>query len=118
MKKIEAFIRPHKQEELLRALAHSNVLSHDSAHGVTVLEASGLGQQQGHSEVYSGVEQHLGLVPKRMVILYVADDQVESVVKLIREKAYTGQYGDGKIAVLPVDNLVRIRTGEAGEGAL
>ncbi len=118
MKKIEAIIRTDKQDELLRALAHSDFLNHDSALALIVQDAVGFGRQQGHSDVYRGVEEHLGLVPKRMLILYVADEQVNSVVKLIRETAYTGQYGDGKIAVLPVDKLMRIRTGEEGQTAL
>lgn len=118
MKKIEAIIRPHKVDDLLKALSKSSALTESSALGVTVLDTVGFGRQQGHSEVYRGVEQEMGLVPKRMLIMYVNDDQVEGVVKLICDQAQTGQYGDGKIAVLPVDELTRIRTGEAGETAL
>jgi nitrogen regulatory protein P-II 1 len=118
MKKIEAIIRPHKQDELLQALARSVALSDNSALGVTVLETVGFGRQQGHSEVYRGAEHELGLVPKRMLVIYVSDDHVDAVVKLICDVAQTGKYGDGKIAVLPVDSLIRIRTGEQGEGAL
>ena len=118
MKKIEAIIRPHKQDELLQALAQSDALTDNSALGVTVLDTVGFGRQQGHSEVYRGVEQELGLVPKRMLIMYVSDDQVDDVVKLICDVAQTGKFGDGKIAVLPVENLTRIRTGEVGNPAL
>jgi len=118
MKRIEAIIRPHKQDELLEALARSSALTEDSALGVTVLETVGFGRQQGHSDVYRGAEQELGLVPKRMIIMYVSDDHVEQAVELIRKTAHTGKYGDGKIAVLPVDNLIRIRTGDQGESAL
>lgn len=118
MKKIEAIIRPHKQQELLHALSQSNVLNESSALGVTFMETVGFGRQPGHSHVYRGVEQEMGLVPKRILMMYVSDDQVEEVVNLIRDCAQTGEFGDGKIAVLPVDNLVRIRTGEDGHSAL
>ena len=84
MKKIEVIIRPHKQEEVLQALARSEALSDSSALGVTILETVGFGRQKGHSEVYRGVEQEMGLVPKRLLILYVRDDQVEEVVGLVR----------------------------------
>ena len=118
MKKIEAIIRPHKQDELLQALANSDVLTDGSALGVTVMDTVGFGRQKGHSEVYRGVEQEMGLVPKRMLMMYVGDQQVDAVVKMITEIAQTGKMGDGKIAVLPVEHLIRIRTGEAGEVAL
>jgi nitrogen regulatory protein P-II 1 len=118
MKKIEAIIRPHKQDALLQALAQSNALAKGSALGVTVVNTVGFGRQKGHSDVYRGVKQEMGVVPKRMLILYVNDDQVDSVVKLITDVAQTGQMGDGKIAVFPMDNLTRIRTGEQGESAL
>ena len=118
MKKIEAIIRPHKQDALLQALAQSDALTEGSALGVTVLDTVGFGRQKGHSEVYRGVEQEMGVVLKRMLIMYVNDEQVNSVVKLITDIAQTGQMGDGKIAVLPMDNLTRIRTGEEGQCAL
>jgi len=118
MKKIEAIIRPHKQQDLLHALLESSVLTESSALGVTFVDTVGFGRQRGHSHVYRGVDQEMGLVPKRMLMMYVSDDQVEEVVKLIQEAAQTGEFGDGKIAVLPVENLVRIRTGEDGHSAL
>lgn len=118
MKKIEAIIRPHKQEELLQALAQSNALTETSALGVTVLDTVGFGRQRGHSDVYRGVEQEMGLVPKRLLILYVSDDQVDNVVKLICDIAQTGKPGDGKIAILPIEDLIRVRTREQGETAL
>lgn len=118
MKKIEAIIRPYKQDEILQALARSGALTESSASGVSVIDAIGFGLQQGHSEVYRGSQQGMGLVPKRMLMVYVSDDQAEAVVKLIREIACTGEFGDGKIAVMPMENLTRIRTGEAGESAL
>lgn len=118
MKKIEAIIRPHKQEELLQALGRSNALTETSALGLTILETVGFGRQKGHSDVYRGVEQEMGLVPKRMLVMYVSDDQVDTVVKLICDIAQTGKPGDGKIAVLPMEDLVRVRTREQGEIAL
>jgi nitrogen regulatory protein P-II 1 len=118
MKKIEAIIRPHKKEELLKALVESEALSGESALGITILETVGFGRQKGHSDVYRGSHKELGLVPKRMLIMYVSDDQVNAVVGLITKIARTGKPGDGKIAVLPVENLIRVRTGEEGEPAL
>ena len=94
MKKIEAIIRPHKKDQILRALAESSALTDESALGVTVLETVGFGRQRGHSDVYRGVDQELGLVPKRMLIMYVSDEQVDDVVKLITEIARTGKAGD------------------------
>ena len=118
MKKIEAIVRPHKKDQILKALAESSALSGESALGITVLDTVGFGRQRGHSDVYRGSDTELGLVPKRMLIMYVTDDQVAEVVKVITEVAKTGKPGDGKIAVLPVDNLTRVRTGEEGETAL
>lgn len=112
MKRIEAIIRPHRQEAVLQALSDSSAL------GVSVLDSIGFGRQSGHSDVYQSVDHDMCLVPKRMLIMYVNDDQVESIVKVIQDVAQTGKYGDGKIAVTPLDDLVRIRTGEAGESAL
>jgi nitrogen regulatory protein PII len=92
------------------------------ATGVTVVDAVGFGQQEGHSEVYTeiykGKEQVAGLVPKRLLILYVLAKQVDEVVQCICETARSGKYGDGKIAVSDLDDVVRIRTGEKGGSAL
>jgi nitrogen regulatory protein PII len=112
MKRIEAIIRPSKIQPVLEALQQNIDVA------VTVSEVVGFGRQVGHSEVYRGVEQEKGLVPKRMLILYVNDDQVERLVRTISELAQTGKPGDGKVAVLPVDSFTRIRTGEEGEVAL
>ena len=89
-----------------------------SALGVSVIETVGFGRQMGHSDVYRGVEHEMGLVPKRMLVMYVDDDQVDEIVKVIQDVAQTGKYGDGKIAVTPLESLIRIRTGEAGVSAL
>lgn len=118
MKKIEAIVRPHKVDQILKALAESSALSGESALGVTVLETVGFGRQRGHSDVYRGAEQDLGLVPKRMLMMYVGDDEVEGVVKLIKELAHTGKPGDGKVAVSEIVGLTRVRTGEEGDIAL
>ena len=112
MKRIEAIVRPSKLQAVLEALHQSGDIA------VTVIDAMGFGRQAGHSEVYRGVEHERGLVPKRMVILYVSDEQVEPIVKLICETGQTGRFGDGKVAVLPVENFIRVRTGEEGEVAL
>lgn len=118
MKKIEAIIRPYKQDEILQALARSGALTDSSASGVSVIDTVGFGLQQGHSEVYRGGQEGMALVPKRMLVMYVSDEHVENVIKVIRDAARTGEFGDGKIAVMPMDNLTRIRTGETGEAAL
>ncbi len=116
MKKIEAIIRPSRVGAVLQALAKWG------ATGVTVTETVGFGQQGGHSEVYSeiyaGTEQVAGLVPKRLLLCYVNDEQVSEVIECICDKARTGKYGDGKIAVSSLDEVVRIRTGEKGRIAL
>lgn len=112
MKRIEAIVRPSRLEAVLEAVLQAGDVA------VTVVDAVGIGRQAGHSEVYRGVEHERGLVPKRLLILYVADDQVESIVKVICEAGQTGKFGDGKVGVLPVDNFIRVRTGEEGEMAL
>jgi nitrogen regulatory protein P-II 1 len=112
MKRIEAIIRPSKLPQVLEALQQ------DTDVAATVLDVTGFGRQAGHSEVYRGVEQEKGLVPKRLLILYVNDDQVEHLVRTICELSQTGKPGDGKVAVLPVECFTRIRTGEEGEVAL
>ena len=112
MKRIEAIIRPHRQTEVLAALAKMQIT------GVTVLDTLGFGRQPGHSEVYEAVrptdEVDPGLVPKRLLLMFVEDDHVQPVVDTILRVARTGQQGDGKIAVSSLEQLVRIRTN--GEG--
>lgn len=112
MKRVEAIIRPHKLDEVLEAIGKSGLS------GVTVLETQGFGHQLGHSEVYRGVESEYSLVPKRMLVMYVSEKKVDELVKLINDVAQTGKIGDGKIAVVSLDNIIRIRTGEEGRAAV
>lgn len=112
MKKIEAIVKPHKLDEVQEALRNAGV------NGMTVTEVRGFGRQRGHTEIYRGSEYTVNFVPKVKIEIYAADDQVDSVVKVISQTANTGKVGDGKIAVLPVENLLRIRTGEHGNEAL
>src|ERR1044072_6472301 len=111
MKLVTAVIKPHKWEEVREALAAAGVA------GMTVTEASGYGQQKGHTEVYRGAEYDVSLVPK--IRLEVVDDaDVDSVVSTITGFAQSGKIGDGKMWVVPVESVVRVRTGETDEAAL
>ncbi|AKU92917.1 P-II family nitrogen regulator [Vulgatibacter incomptus] len=112
MKKIEAIVKPFKLDEVKEALAEVGV------QGITVLEAKGFGRQKGHTELYRGAEYVVDFLPKMKVEVVVADEQVHAVVEAIQAAARTGRIGDGKIFVLPVDEVIRIRTGERGEEAL
>jgi nitrogen regulatory protein PII len=116
IKRIEAIVRPSRLGAVLQALAKSGVT------GITVTEAVGFGQQKGHSEIYTeiykGTEQVAGLVPKRLLTIYVEEDRVENVIQCICHTARTGKHGDGKITVASLDTMVRIRTGEKGRKAL
>ena len=112
MKLITAIIKPHQLETVKEALEAFGV------HGMTVSEASGYGRQRGHSEVYRGAEYQIDFVPKvRIEILAEAED-TEAIVDLIAITARTGRIGDGKIWVVPVEDVVRVRTGDHGRGAL
>lgn len=112
MKKIEAIIKPFKLEEVKDALAKVNV------QGLTVTEVKGFGRQKGHKELYRGAEYVVEFLPKIKLEIVVSDDRVEAVIKAILESACTGRIGDGKIFVLPVEEAVRIRTGETGDAVL
>ncbi|MDQ3157800.1 MAG: P-II family nitrogen regulator [Actinomycetota bacterium] len=112
MKLVTAVIKPHKWEEVREALAATGIA------GMTVTEASGHGQQKGHTEVYRGAEYEVSLVPKIRLEVVVDDAEVESVVSTIVTSAQTGKIGDGKVWVIPVDSVVRVRTGETDEAAL
>jgi nitrogen regulatory protein P-II 1 len=112
MKKIEAIVKPFKLDEVKEALTEAGV------QGLTVVEAKGFGRQKGHTELYRGAEYVVDFLPKVKVEVVVADDQVHRVVEAILGAARTGRIGDGKIFVLPVDEVIRIRTGERGEDAL
>ncbi len=112
MKKIEAFIRPFKLDDVKSALTEIGIK------GLTVSEVKGFGRQKGHTELYRGSEYHVDFLPKSKLELFVADDQVDPVVEAITRVARTGQIGDGKIFILPVEDAIRIRTGESGESVL
>lgn len=112
MKKIEAIIKPFKLEEVQKALGNINV------EGMTVTEVKGFGRQKGHTEFYRGAEYMVDFLPKIKIEVITTDELAPSVVEAIVEGAKTGKIGDGKIFVLPVEDAVRIRTGEKGEGAL
>lgn len=112
MKKIEAIIKPFKLEEVKEALNKAGVA------GMTVVEVKGYGRQKGHVELYRGAEYDVSFVPKVKIELVVADATLESTISVIEETAKTGKIGDGKIFVMPVEEIVRIRTGERGETAI
>lgn len=112
MKKIEAIIKPFKLDEV------KNALSGVAVQGMTVTEVRGFGRQKGHKEVYRGAEYVVELVPKIKIEVVVPDQVVARVVETIAKIAKTGKIGDGKIFVLPVEEAIRIRTGERGENAL
>ena len=112
MKLVTAVIKPHKWEEVREALAAAGVA------GMTVTEASGYGRQKGHTEVYRGAEYDVSLVPKIRLEVVVDDGDVDLVVSTISGAAKTGKIGDGKVWVMPVESVVRVRTGETDEAAL
>jgi nitrogen regulatory protein P-II 1 len=112
MKKVEAIIKPFKLEDVQAAL---NAVA---VQGMTVSEVRGFGRQKGHKEVYRGAEYVVELVPKIKIELVVPDQVVTRVLETIGKAAKTGKIGDGKIFVFPVEEAIRIRTGERGEGAL
>ena len=112
MKRIDAIIKPFKLEDVKARLEAIGV------QGVTVAEVKGYGRQKGHSEVYRGAEYVVDFVPKTQLTILVNDDQVEGVVEAICLTARTGQIGDGKIFVSPVEGVIRIRTKESGAAAL
>ena len=112
MKKIEAIIKPFRLEEVKSALNNLNIS------GMTITEVKGFGRQRGHREVYRGAEYEVDFIPKVKIDLVVDDDLSDQVVKAIVETANTNKVGDGKIFVLPVEDAVRIRTGETGSDAV
>ena len=112
MKLVTAVIKPFKLDDVKNALESFGV------HGITVTEASGYGRQRGHTEVYRGAEYTVDLVPKVRVEVLVEDDDAESVIDVIVKSAQTGRIGDGKVWSVPVDTVVRVRTGDRGADAL
>ena len=109
MKQIVAIIKPFKLDEVREALADVGV------HGLTVTEVKGFGRQKGHTELYRGAEYVVDFLPKLKIEAVVSDDVLEQVVDAVREAAYTGKIGDGKIFIFDVEQVIRIRTGETGE---
>lgn len=112
MKLITAIVKPFKLDDIKSAVESAGIS------GMTVSEASGYGRQRGHTEVYRGAEYRIDLVPKVRIELLVNDDHVEAVVDLIVSAANTNRIGDGKVWVTPIDDVVRVRTGERGSAAL
>lgn len=112
MQKIEAIIKPHKLDALREGLSEIGVL------GMTVSEVRGFGRQKGHKEVYRGAEYMIEFVPKVKIEVVVSDSLVPRVVDLILSTARTGEIGDGKVFITPVEQAIRIRTGELGDAAL
>jgi len=112
MKKIEAIIKPFKLDEVKNALTKIGV------QGMTVVEVKGFGRQKGHTEVYRGAEYKIDFLPKSKIELIVTDDLVTQAVETIERVAKTGKIGDGKIFLSPVDEVIRIRTGERGRDAI
>lgn len=112
MKKIEAIIKPFKLDEVKESLQDVGL------QGVTVTEAKGFGRQKGHTELYRGAEYVVDFLPKVKVEVVLPDNLVEQAVDAIRSAAQTGRIGDGKIFISPVEDVIRIRTGETGEDAV
>jgi nitrogen regulatory protein P-II 1 len=112
MKKIEAIIKPFKLDEVKEALHEVGIK------GITVTEAKGFGRQKGHTELYRGAEYVVDFLPKIKVEVAVSDELADKAVEAIVQAANTGRIGDGKIFVLPIEEAVRIRTGERGPDAV
>lgn len=112
MKKIEAIIKPFKLDEVKESLNEIGI------HGITVTEVKGFGRQKGHTELYRGAEYVVDFLPKIKIEIIVKDSLVEKLIETIHESAKTGRIGDGKIFVTPVEEVIRIRTGEKGENAV
>ena len=112
MKKIEAIIKPFKLADVKDAILKNGV------HGMTISEVKGFGRQRGHKEIYRGAEYVVDFIPKVKLEIFVSDDMASHIVETIKEEAYTGQIGDGKIFILPVEKAIRIRTGEEDDDAL
>ena len=112
MKKIEAIIKPFKLDEVREALSEIGVA------GLTVTEVKGFRRQKGHTELYRGAEYVVDFLPKVKIEVVVADSLAEKAIEAIVNAARTGKIGDGKIFVFPVEQVIRIRTGESGESAI
>jgi nitrogen regulatory protein PII len=112
MKKIEAIIKPFKLDDVKDGLSQMGIK------GLTVSEVKGFGRQRGHKEVYRGAEYQVDFVAKIKIEVVIDSDMVPEAVKIIQESGKTGQIGDGKIFIMPVEEVIRIRTGETGKEAI
>lgn len=112
MKKIEAIIKPFKLDDVKEALSEIGI------YGMTVTEVNGYGRQKGHKEIYRGAEYVVDFVPKIKLEIVVTDDRLDETVETIRSATNSGKIGDGKIFVLPVEQAIRVRTGESGDDAI
>ncbi|MEN9432444.1 MAG: hypothetical protein RLZZ422_33 [Pseudomonadota bacterium] len=112
MKLIQAIIKPFKLDDVREALTEIGIT------GMTAIEVKGFGRQKGHTELYRGAEYVVDFLPKMKLEIVTTDDKVEAVIDAILKAAQTGKIGDGKIFVLPVEQAIRIRTGEAGSDAV
>ncbi|MFD1243680.1 P-II family nitrogen regulator [Paralysiella testudinis] len=112
MKQVTAMIKPFKLDDVREALAEVGV------QGMTVSEVKGFGRQKGHTEIYRGAEYAVDFLPKIKIDIVLADEMVERAVEAIIQAAHTGKVGDGKVFVSPVEQVVRIRTGETGDAAV
>lgn len=112
MKKIEAIVKPFKLDDIKEALSDVGI------YGMTVTEVNGYGRQKGHKEIYRGAEYVVDFVPKIKIEIVVSDERVDEAVKTVRDAANSGKIGDGKIFILPVEQVIRVRTGETGTEAL
>lgn len=112
MKKLECIIRPFKLEEVKRALTNVGI------RGMTVSEVRGFGRSRGHTELYRGSEYTIEFVPKLKLEIVVAEEDLDQAIEAVQQSASTGKIGDGKIFVLPINETIRIRTGEKGPAAI
>lgn len=112
MKKIEAIIRPHKVDDVREALLECGI------RGMTILEVRGIGRQKGHTEVYRGSEYQIDFLPKVKLEIVVPEKLVGTAISTILKAAKTGEVGDGKIFVSPIEEAIRVRTDEVGDSAL
>ena len=112
MKKIEAIIKPFKLDDVKNSLAEVGI------QGITISEVKGFGRQKGHTELYRGAEYTIDFLPKVKIEIIVPDEKCEKVVEIIQTAAKTGRIGDGKIFILPCEEVIRIRTGEKGDDAV
>ncbi|MDZ7582663.1 MAG: P-II family nitrogen regulator [Deltaproteobacteria bacterium] len=112
MKKIEAIIKPFKLDDVKEALNEIGI------QGMTISEVKGYGRQKGHKEIYRGAEYIVDFIPKVKIEIVVEAERAEKIVEKIREAANTGKIGDGKIFVSPIEEAIRVRTGETGKDAI